>query len=105
VPGNIRDGKKVPKGYRLSQFADAFRRYLGALGASEPLHRYTPTAAGVSTAFQTATPEANVAVQKREKTLHPNDCSGVAVRKGVTAPGRASDVCVNWAGLTVKLLR
>ena len=34
APTNIRDGRRVPKGYRCDQFADAFRRYLGPLGVS-----------------------------------------------------------------------
>jgi hypothetical protein len=97
APINIRDGKRVPKGYRLSQFADAFRRYLGALGASEPLHRYTLTAAGTSTAFQTATSKADVAVQKRRKPLRASGRSGVAVQPG--GNGSFSTACECCGGL------
>jgi putative DNA primase/helicase len=39
APDNIRVGDKVPKGYRLERFTEAFERYLPALGASEPLQR------------------------------------------------------------------
>ena len=37
---NIRIGDKVPKGYLLERFKEAFSRYLGPERASEPLHRY-----------------------------------------------------------------
>lgn len=82
MPENIRVGDRVPKGYLLNHFTEAFDRYLSAEGASEPLRRYKPTAAGTSTTSQTATPESDVADRKCEKPAPNGPCSGVAVEKG-----------------------
>ena len=82
APEKIRIGERTAKGYQLHQFTDAFERYLDAPGVSEPLNRYSPTAAGTSTTFQTATENTQVAVQKCEKPLGPSGSSGWAVQKG-----------------------
>ena len=82
VSDNVRIGSRVPKGYFRHQFEEVWQRYLAAKGVSEPLHRYKPTTAGTSTAFQSATDDPDVAFQKCEKPLRPSDCSGVAVQKG-----------------------
>jgi putative DNA primase/helicase len=84
-PDNIYPGdgsSKRPKGYRRAQFEEAWERYLAAEGATEPLNRYNADEMGTSHAFRTATSESEVADQKCEKPLRPNDCSGVAVQKG-----------------------
>jgi putative DNA primase/helicase len=81
APENIRVGDKVPKGYLLARFEEAFARYLDE-GGFEPLHRYNADDTGTSEGFQTATPETDVAVRKCEKANNDGHCSGVAVEKG-----------------------
>ena len=81
APENIRIGDKVPKGYLLERFKEAFSRYLGPEGPSEPLHRYNADEMGTSDLFQTATAETDVAVRKCEKPNNNGHCSGVADEK------------------------
>src|SRR5262249_52354953 len=64
APENIATSGRRPKGYLLARFQEAFERYLDAPGVSEPLNRYSPTAAGTSAPSQTATEDTQVAVQK-----------------------------------------
>jgi len=82
APENIAASGRRPKGYLLARFQEAFERYLDAPGVSEPLNRYSPTAAGTSTTFQTAIEDVQVAVQKCEKPLGHSGSSGWAVQKG-----------------------
>ena len=49
---------------------------------NEPLQRYNLDEMGTSCTFQSATPEADAAVQKCEKPNNGGHCSGVAVQKG-----------------------
>jgi len=51
-PENIREGDKVPKGYFLARFDDAFARYLAPEGAFKPLQRYNADEMGASSAFK-----------------------------------------------------
>jgi hypothetical protein len=81
APENIAIGGRRPKGYLLARFQEAFERYLDVPGVSEPLNRYSATAAGASNTFQTATEDARVAVQKCEKALGHSGSSGWAVQK------------------------
>jgi putative DNA primase/helicase len=81
IPENIRLGDKVPKGYLLARFDDAFARYLSE-GTFKPLHRYNVDDTDTFGGFQTATPEIDVADQKYEKSNNDGLCSGVAVQKG-----------------------
>jgi hypothetical protein len=80
APEILRDGKKVARGYRLDQFAEAFERYLCPEGDSRPLHRYKCDEQRTSDTFQTVTPEADVTVQKCEKSNNDGLCNGVTVR-------------------------
>jgi hypothetical protein len=82
IPENIRIGDKVPKGYKLAHFEDAFVRYLGPEGASEPLRRYSTDEMGTSEPFQTATDQPDVADWKCEKSANNGPRSGVADEKG-----------------------
>jgi hypothetical protein len=82
APENIRVGDKVPKGYLLERFEEAFSRYLGLAGASEPLHGYKADELGASAGFQSATAEPDVAVRKCEKSTNDGPCSDVAAQKG-----------------------
>jgi putative DNA primase/helicase len=79
---NIRIGDKVPKGYLLVWFQEAFSRYLESEGASEPLQRHNADETGTSAGFQTATADTDVAVRKCEKPTNDGPRSGVADQKG-----------------------
>jgi putative DNA primase/helicase len=79
APTNTRIGDQVPKGYYLTQFEDAFARYLSSAPPTQPLHRNKPTATGTSTTFATATAKIDVAVGKCEKPNNDGHCDGVAV--------------------------
>ena len=79
---NIRIGDKVPKGYLLVWFREAFSRYLESEGASEPLQRHNADEMGTSAGFQTATADPDVAVGKCEKSANDGPRSGVADEKG-----------------------
>ena len=79
---NIRIGDKVPKGYLLVWFGEAFSRYLESEGASEPLQRHNADETGTSTGFQSTTPEPVVSVQKCEKSANDGPRSDVADKKG-----------------------
>lgn len=91
VPENIRIDDKVPKGYVLERFEEAFSRYLGPEGSSEPLHRYNPLKTSTSELFQSATAKTDVADRKGEKPYNDRPCSGVADQEG--GQGRAHDIC------------
>jgi putative DNA primase/helicase len=79
---NIRIGDKVPKGYLLVWFREAFSRYLESEGASEPLQRHNADEMGASAGFRTATADPDVAVRKCEKPANDRPRSGVADEKG-----------------------
>jgi hypothetical protein len=101
APDDIRVEGHVLKGYLLSQFQDAFTRYLSNTPPAQPLHRDKLTAMGTSATFTTATPKINVAVGKCEKSNNDVHCSGVAVenpREGLevhkaNGGGRRCDHC------------
>jgi hypothetical protein len=82
APEVLREGKKTARGYQLAQFAEAFERYLCPGGIPD---RNTVTNAmntGTFGTFQTVTPEANVTVQKCEKSNNDGLCYGVTVWNG-----------------------
>jgi putative DNA primase/helicase len=79
---NIRIGDKVPKGYLLVWFREAFSRYLELEGASEPLQRHNADEMGASAGFQNATAYPDVADRKCEKPANDGPRSGVADEKG-----------------------
>jgi len=91
APEILRDGKRVARGYRLAQFAEAFERYLRSEGDSRPLHRYKCDEQRTSDTFQTVTPEADVTVQKCEKSNNDGLCNGVTVWNG--GNGERERVC------------
>ena len=97
TPDSVRvDEKRTPKGYYLHQFEEAFARYLGANGASEPQQRNKADEMGTSAGFQSATAEPVVAVGKCEKSNNDGPCCGVADGKGKTDVSR---VCAQQDGL------
>jgi putative DNA primase/helicase len=79
---NIRIGDKVPKGYLLVWFREAFSRYLGHEGASETLQRNKADEIRISAGFQSATADPDVADEKCEKSNNDGLCCGVADEKG-----------------------
>jgi putative DNA primase/helicase len=83
APDSVRMGeKRTPKGYYLHQFEEAFARYLGANGASEPQHRNNGDKTGTSAGFQSATDVFLVAVRKCEKSANDGPCCVFADEKG-----------------------
>jgi putative DNA primase/helicase len=106
APGSIRIGGDTSKGYLLSQFDDAFRRYLpqerGIEGAEipfKPSHRHNVGETRTSATFQTATSGPDVTVGKYEKPNNGGHCDGVTVAKGdVGASEMPAPIC-NHCGL------
>jgi len=78
-PGTVRDGNNTPKGYKLSQFADTFSRYIPSLSATPPQAAENK---GYSE-FPSATPRENVADKKPEKPKETAGCGVVADQTGV----------------------
>jgi hypothetical protein len=84
VPDSIRvDEKRTPKGYYFHQFKEAFARYLGPEGTTQPQQRNDPDEMGTSELLQSATADTDVAVQKCEKSANDGPCCGVADQKGL----------------------
>jgi Protein of unknown function (DUF3631)/Primase C terminal 2 (PriCT-2) len=83
APELVRIGDTVLRGYRLSQFSEAFERYLPSEeGLSD---RYSVTNAdgmGISGGFQTVTGCPDVTVEKCEKSNNDGLCNTVTVQKG-----------------------
>jgi hypothetical protein len=79
APETIRVGGQTPKGYHVTQFMDAFARYLSTTPPSQPQQCNKPTSTGTSATFTTATPEIDVAVGKCGKPKNDRPCCGVAV--------------------------
>jgi hypothetical protein len=86
-PDTIRFGDETAKGYRLAAFQEAFERYLGSEGASQPSHRNKDDEMGTSDLFQTVTRDPNVTVEKCEKSNNDGLCYGVTVEKGENGAG------------------
>jgi putative DNA primase/helicase len=84
VPTVVRIGAETPRGYLLSQFSEAFERYLSAEGGSKPQQCNKCEEIRISATFQTATPESDVAVEECERPNNDRLCCGVAVQKGDT---------------------
>ena len=77
-PGTKRiAGEKTAKGYDLSQFDDAFKRYLGQEGGFDPSHRHDADEMGTSEVFSSVTPEPSVTDGKCEKLNNGGHCDGV----------------------------
>jgi hypothetical protein len=77
-PETVRIGDRTPKGYYVSQFEDAFRRYLDQEGGLQPQHRNNLDETGASEDFPTATSALRVADEKFEKPNSDGHCCGVA---------------------------
>jgi Protein of unknown function (DUF3631) len=73
------DGEKTAKGYYLSQFENAFRRYLGQDGEFNPSHRHKEHETDTSEDFSSVTPAPNVTDGKCENSNNNGGCDGVTV--------------------------
>jgi len=93
VPENIRIGDKVPKGYLLERFKEAFARYLAPQEASEPLHRHNADETGTSDLFRSATANPDVADRKCKKANNDGLCSGVAFSR--EGQGEEQTICAH----------
>jgi hypothetical protein len=77
-PGTKRiDGEKTAKGYHLSDFDDAFRRYLSRNGGFNPSHRHNVDETGTSEGFHPSHSGLGVTDGKREKSNNDQHCDGV----------------------------
>jgi hypothetical protein len=77
-PGTKRfPGENTAKGYYLSDFDDAFSRYLGQEGGFNPSHRHKVHEMGTSEGFPSVTPDPNVTDGKCEKSNNDGYCAGV----------------------------
>lgn len=79
IPGNLRIGGRIVKGYYRHQFEALWDRYPAAEGVYEPLQRYNTDGIGISNSIQNATVQAGVADEKSQKAPTNGHCSGVAV--------------------------
>lgn len=84
-PGSVRIGDKTPKGYRISQFTDAFSRYL----QHAPPHRHNPQKTAGNNMIQSATTKTDVADLKGPKPAGSLTCGGVADEN--PSPGNEGD--------------
>jgi hypothetical protein len=86
-PLDIRPGKVGPKnarlnGYKLSQFKDAFDRYLGSEGGSQPDNRTERDEIRISDISKVDTQDNGCPVAKCEKPNNDGPVSGCPVAKG-----------------------
>ncbi len=79
APGTIRMGDQTSKGYRLSQFNNAFTRYLPPF---ETTHGNNPQFSAENRPSQGVTSTPNVTVENPPKPAPVLDCGDVAVEKG-----------------------
>src|SRR5262249_353398 len=81
-PHGIRIGEKTPRGYLLSDFADALARLLPPEGGFKVQQCNKCDEMGTSDTIQSATSETNVALRKCEKPDNDGPCCTVALPKG-----------------------
>jgi putative DNA primase/helicase len=77
----IRIGENTPKGYLLSDFSDAFSRYLAETGISKRNNATSPTGTGENSLFQGATQEACCGSEKGILAPENAACCVVADQK------------------------
>jgi putative DNA primase/helicase len=78
-PATMRFGGKTAKGYHVSQFDEAFRRYLDQEGGFNPLPRNNLDLTDTYEDFQTVTPPPDVTDGKCQKPNNDGLCYGVTV--------------------------
>jgi putative DNA primase/helicase len=84
APDVLRAGEKRGRGYLLSQFTEAFERYLSPEGGAQPCSRDKCDEMGTSGPSPTVTLENDVTVEKCEKSNNDGLCHAVTVQKGGT---------------------
>ena len=85
APDVLRAGEKRGRGYLLSQFTEAFERYLSPPeGGVQPCSRDKCDEMGTSGPSPTVTPENDVTVEKFEKSNNDGLCHAVTVQEGET---------------------
>jgi ketosteroid isomerase-like protein len=84
-------GDSRPKGYLLSDFSDAFSRYLPENAIPNRYSATLPEDIGDLSSLATATPTAGSASQKTASTNNDASCSGVAAAHGLSAPGAVAN--------------
>jgi hypothetical protein len=89
--GQTRFGEQTRKGYYLHAFEDAFARYLGPQGVTEPKHRNKCDEMDSSEPSQSETKESHVSFQKCEKPNKDGLGFDVSVERGGTGNARACD--------------
>jgi hypothetical protein len=82
APGNVGPEENRVRGYLLEQFKEAFSRYLGPEGASEPPSRPECDEMGTSDISQPHSPDPGCAVGKSKKPNNDGLLCGCAVAKG-----------------------
>jgi Protein of unknown function (DUF3631) len=101
APGQIRfSDNDNRKGYRLTQFEEAFTRYLPPEGGSQPKQRNKCDEMGTSSGSATETAERDVSVGKCEKPNNDGLCFGVSVGKGGNGDSRASNPFDDGVGVS-----
>jgi putative DNA primase/helicase len=81
APENIRIGDKVPKGYLLARFGEAFARYLSE-GVVQAATRYNADEMGTSATFKALHDIPDVAAQKCEQPNNDGHCSVLRFEQG-----------------------
>jgi hypothetical protein len=91
-PATIRIGDETAKGYYLTQFVEAFERYLDPQGGLQPSHRHNIDGMGTSETFQPsqrAAVDRLVTDEKCKKSNNGGVCDGVTVGNP-DSPGKAN---------------
>lgn len=92
----VRIGALSKKGYELSDFADAFARYLPGDPPSEAKQRNNASGARVSEEFGNETPADPVSDRKPPKTKQDAGCFGVSDSEGGHGGGNGADPDPAW---------
>lgn len=92
----VRIGALSKKGYELSDFADAFARYLPGDPPSEAKQRNNASGARVSEEFGNETPADPVSDRKPPKTKQDAGCFGVSDSEGGHGGGNGADPDPTW---------
>ena len=97
-PATKRIGDQTAKGYYLTQFVEAFERYLVPEGGLQPSHRHNTDEMGTSEVLQPsqrAGAEIFVTDEKRKKSSNGGVCGGVTAGNP-ESPGKANRDGSEW---------
>jgi Protein of unknown function (DUF3631) len=98
-PGNIGPKDARIRGYKLSQFEEAFSRYLPPEGVSNCTPAHNAANTGTSDISRVHTPDAGCAVEKCEKSNNDGLVGGCAVAKGGTGAKTRVDTIQSSDGM------